>query len=49
MGWEAKLWGKRCRPCQAETEGSREKERKWLRVNSACGRRRCQQSGGKEM
>ncbi len=41
--------GERCRPCQAETEGSSEKERKWFRVNSAWGRRRCQQSGGKEM
>ncbi len=49
MGWEAKLWGERSRPCQAETEGSSEKERKWLRVNSACGMRRCHQSGGKEM
>jgi hypothetical protein len=42
MGWEAKLWGERCRPC---IEGSREKVRKWLRVNSACGRRIYQQSG----
>ena len=39
----------RCKPCQAEMEGSREKERKWLRVSSAWGRRRSQRSGGKEM
>ncbi len=39
----------RCKSCQAEMEGSREKERKWLRVSSAWGRRRSQRSGGKEM
>jgi hypothetical protein len=39
----------RCKPCQAEMEGSREKDRKWLRVSSAWGRRRSQRSGGKEM
>jgi hypothetical protein len=32
--------------CQAEMEGSREKERKWLRVSSAWDRRRSQRSGG---
>ena len=39
----------RCKLCQAEMEGSREKERKWLRVSSAWGRRRSQRSGGEEM
>jgi hypothetical protein len=38
MGWAEKSWMARCRPCQAEIEGSRKKGRKWFRVNSACVR-----------
>ena len=49
MGWAEKSWLARCKPCQAEMEGSREKDRKWLRVSSAWGMRRSQRSGGKEM
>jgi hypothetical protein len=49
MGWAEESWMARCKPCQAEMEGSREKERKWLRVSSAWDRRRSQRSGGNEV
>ncbi len=49
MGWEAKQKGARCRPCQAEKDGSGYQDWRVLSVSSDWGRRSGQRLGGKEM
>jgi hypothetical protein len=48
MGWEAKLKGRECRPCQAESKGLGHQARRRLRVSSIKGRRSGQRLAGKE-